>query len=264
MGAADDADAVGEAWRRARARWPGVEVEEAAYRDFVGARAGSVASAGDDLYLACACARGDDAAVRVFEVEHFDVLDAVLRKERRPDLRDELAQRVRLKLFVPREDGARAIASYGGTGPLRRWLRMTCARALVNLLSRHPPETPASDELIADVLGGDADPELEYIKVAYRRDFRAAFTACFAELAERDKALLRDAFREGKSIDVLSAAHGVHRSTVARWIVAAHQSLVIAIRSRLMRELKMSPAEVDSLFQLVFSRMEITLGERVG
>jgi RNA polymerase sigma-70 factor (ECF subfamily) len=264
MGSAVDDDAVGDAWRQARARWPAVQLDEAAYREFVAARAAAGATAGDDLYLACACARGDDAAVKVFEAEYFGVLDAVLRKERRPDLRDELAQRVRLKLFVQREDGARAIASYSGSGPLRRWFRMTCARALINLLSRHPPETPASDELIADVLGGDADPELEYIKVAYRRDFRAAFAACFAELADRDRSLLRDAFREGKSIDVLAVAHGVHRSTVARWIVSAHQSLVTAIRARLMRDQKMSPAEVDSLFQLVFSRMEITLGDRVG
>lgn len=258
-------DAVVAAVARGSARWPDVELDPAAFRAFVAARSSAdLEAAGEDLYLACACAAGDEAAVRAFETEYFDVLDAVLRKERRLDLRDELAQRLRLKLFVPRADGGRAIASYSGSGPLRRWFRMTCARALINMATRRPPEDAASDELIADVLGGDGDPELEYIKTRYRRDFRAAFSACFAELADRERSLLRAAFREGLSIDVLAERHGVHRSTAARWVVSAHQALVKAIRARLMRDLALSSAEVDSLFQLVWSRMEVTLGERVG
>lgn len=253
-----------DAWLRARARWPQIDLDEATYRSFLEARDPSVAAtSGDDLYLACACARGDESAIRAFEETYFDEIDAVLRKERKLNLKDELVQQLRVKLFLARDGRAPAIGSYSGRGPVRRWLRMTSARALINLTTRRGREVPTSDDFIADMLGGDADPELEIIKKTYRRSFQAAFSACFAALDETDKGLLREAFRDGLSIDAMAELHGVHRSTVARWVVRAHRGLVRAIRAKLMAELALSRSEVDSLFQLVFSRMEITLGGRV-
>jgi RNA polymerase sigma-70 factor len=259
----DDAE-LRAAWLRARARWTGVEVDEAKYRTFVDERGGDVANAaGDELYLVCACASGDAAAIRLFEQTYFDEVERILRKERKPELRDELEQQLRMKLFVSRDGRDRAIDSFGGRGPLRRWFRMICARTLINLATRGGPEIPASDEFIADMIGGDSDPELEYIKTTYRRAFREAFDASFAGLDPQSQSLLRAAFRDNLTVDAMGSIHGVHRSTVARWVVRAHRDLVRAIRSRLMTELRMSRSEVDSMFQLIFSRMDITLGERV-
>jgi RNA polymerase sigma-70 factor (ECF subfamily) len=258
----DDAG-VHEAWLLARARWSGVEVSEASYRTFVEERTEDLA-AGDDLYLACACAAGDETAIQAFETTFFDELDVLLRRQRRTDLEDELRQQLRVKLFVARGDRGGAIGAYGGRGPLRRWFRMVAARALLNLVTRGVPETPATDDFLADMIGGGGDPELEYIKQGYRRAFQSAFEACLASLDEQDRTLLRAAFRDGLSVDAMATIHGVHRSTVARWVVKAHRRLVQDLRQRLMADLGIDRSELDSLFHLIFSRMELTLGERTG
>ena len=259
-------DAIHGSWLSAREQWPTVVVGEAAYRAFLAQKAegrelADVAS--DDLYLTCACEAGDSTAIAVFEQTFFGEIEILLRKHRRPDLRDELQQQLRVKLFVPREEGATAIAAYVGRGPLRRWFRMVAARTMLNLLTRGTSETPVADDFLADMLGGDRDPELEYIKQSYRREFKRAFTACLSGLDEQQQSLLRAAFRDGVTVDAMATIHQVHRATVARWVVKAHKNLVKCIRARLMGELGMSPSELQSMFNLIFSRMELTLDARV-
>lgn len=253
-------------WLTARDQWPTIAVDEADYRAFLAHKAegrdlAEVAS--NDLYLTCACEAGDSAAIALFEQTFFGEIEALLRKHRRADLRDELQQQLRVKLFVARDGGATAIAAYAGRGPLRRWFRMVAARTMLNMMTRGPSETPVADDFLADMLGGDRDPELEYIKQSYRREFKRAFTTCLSGMDEQQQSLLRAAFRDGVTVDAMATIHNVHRATVARWVVKAHRNLVKCIRARLMTELGMSPSELESMFNLIFSRMELTLDSRV-
>jgi hypothetical protein len=57
----------------ARAAWPGVHVPEGVFRAYVAARTGDQPLAEDvaaALWLACACGRGDVAALRAFDAAY--------------------------------------------------------------------------------------------------------------------------------------------------------------------------------------------------
>jgi RNA polymerase sigma-70 factor (ECF subfamily) len=62
-------------------------------------------------------------------------------------------------------------------------------------------------------------------------------------LAPRDRMVLRLYLLRGDNIDAIGKIYGVHRATVARWIVAAQRSIVNAVTARMESELGFSPSE---------------------
>src|SRR6185369_1391118 len=67
---------------QARQAWPEVELERDAFTAFVQERLGGLASLadlpGDDLYLVCACGRGDPQAIGAFDRAYLRPLHASL------------------------------------------------------------------------------------------------------------------------------------------------------------------------------------------
>ncbi len=257
------ADPVKAAWSHARRQWHPIEVSEVAFR----ARLASLEASGDpcdlatdDLYLAIACGRGDDEALRAFERAIFGELDVVLRKLRCHDLRDDVGQQLRVKLFVAGSRGRPAIDDYRGQGSLRRWFRMVATRTALNL-RRGKQEQLVDDDFLVDLIGagGVTDPELEMVKHRYREQFRRAYAASFAGLDDRDQQLVRLAFRERMSVDEIGGLFDVHRATAARWVAKAHHRLMRRTRERLVDELGITPSEFESVFKLIVSRLELTL-----
>src|SRR5689334_2851813 len=90
----------------ARRSWPGVKVEREAFAAYVDDR---LDDDGDleklalgDLYLACACARGDDAAIAAFEGAYSaDAQAAFARHHGRGVSGRDLQQLLRDRLFAP-------------------------------------------------------------------------------------------------------------------------------------------------------------------
>ena len=212
-----------------------------------------------DLYLACACAARDEEALRAFETSYFAEADRAIERFRADGLGGDLRQVIREKLFVAAPGATAKIADYSGRGDLRNWLRVACVRTLLNLLARGPREELTSSESLYKVAGGAHDPELEYLKRKYRREFQVAFAAAIAELSVRDRNLLRHGFLDGLSIDEIGAAYGVHRATAARWLGAARLRLLARVRQALTERLHISEDEFDSIIRLVQSNLEITL-----
>jgi RNA polymerase sigma-70 factor (ECF subfamily) len=105
----------------------------------------------------------------------------------------------------------------------------------------------------------DDDPELSYMKAFYRQAFRAAFRAAAETLEVRERTILHQHTIDGLTIDELGAAHGVHRATAARWLQAAREKLVAAVRVEFARRVKVSPRELASVLRLVESRLEVTM-----
>ena len=257
------ADPVTNAWSRARQRWQPIEVSERVFRERLDAFGGDVELADlatDDLYLAIACGRGDAEALRAFEREVFGELDVVVRKLRCQDLRDDVAQELRVKLFVAGPGRRPAIAQFRGQSRLRRWFRMVATRAVLSR-RRGIKDQPVDDGFLADLIdaGAVVDPELEVIKQRYRDEFRRAYAASFAELDERDQQLVRLAFRERMTVDQIGDLFGVHRATAARWVAKAHRRLMKRTRHRLVDQLGITASEFESLFKLIVSRLELTL-----
>ena len=211
-----------------------------------------------DLYLACACARGDAAALRLFDEVLFPQVEAALARVARSARADEVRQMLRHKLFVAEPGKRPKIAEYAGRGALRTWLRVAATRLALDLAAGAAREAPVENDALEFIVGGGADPELEYLKRRYAAEFRAAFADAFAALEARDRSVLRYAFGQGLSIDAIGTIYGVHRATAARWVTSAHEGLVKGLRKTMMARLAVDPSEYASILRLIESRIEVS------
>lgn len=248
----------------ARAAWPGVALDEERFLAWLAARVPEgpepeqklAALAVADLYVACACANGDQQAIAALEARYFRELDHALgRLQAGASLIDDAKQRVRQQLFVGDPPG---IAGYSGSGQLRRWLRVVAVRALHRLRTQGRNEVVVDDDFIAALPAGDADPELQHLKRHYREAFREAFAAAMRMLSVEARLLLRQHFLDGLNIDELAALHRVHRATAARWLAQARETIAAQTRKLLLARLK-GGADFDSILRLVQSQLDLSI-----
>jgi RNA polymerase sigma-70 factor (ECF subfamily) len=252
-------------WRAGKDAWPGVDVTALEYAAYLAEQdaAGDVPPAsrnGRDLYLACACARSDEAAVAAFDAAYLREIERSVRRVPSFNLSfEELRQMVHQKLFVA-EPGARPkITEYSGRGELRTWVRIVATRMALTAATRGSREVPVEMATLAHLVGGSDDPEVAYLKRMYTGEFRAAFEAAFATISPRDRNLLRYAFVEGLTIDGIGALYKVHRATAARWIVKAHGELGAKVKEGLLARLGVDAAEYESILRLLQSQIDLTL-----
>ena len=258
--------ALEAALSRCRAAWPELPLDDAAFVEHLAARVAPPALATahvEDLWLACACASGVPGAVEAFDREHAADVRAVHAQARppRPPL-DELLQVVRAKLFV---GAAPKIADYSGLGPIKSWLRVLGARALVDL-ARAPSarETPRGGDDFLAVPSPDSDPELEYLKRTYQAEMRQAFEESARALSAEERNVLRMHYARGLSIDEIAQATGIHRATAARRIESAREAVLRGTRQRLMQKLRLSRRELESVVRLIESQLHVTMDRVLG
>lgn len=251
----------------ARAAWPDIDVEPAEFAAYLAARvppdtavSGALARLRvTDLYLACACARGQPAALAAFERTCMPTIDQALALMRMPPpLIDEVKQILRRLLLVADGRPPR-IAEFSGRGDLRGWVRVTGAREALRLLERHRREVPLEAGVLERDVPVGQDPELAYLKELYRGEFKAAFAEAMTRLSDRQKNLLGHHYLDGLTLDQVAALYRVHRATVARWLAAARAELLKHTRKALAGRLRIEPAEMDSIIRLIGSRLDLTL-----
>jgi RNA polymerase sigma-70 factor (ECF subfamily) len=218
-----------------------------------------------DLYLACACVRGNDSAVRAFEAHLGPEIDAALRRVRTGDhVRDDARQILRQRLFVGTRQSGPRIAAYSGRGPLRLWLRVTVVRIVLEILDRESREPQADENEILALPAPADDPEIGYLKQLYQREFKESFEAAVASLGDRDRTLLMQYHVDGLTIDELGALYRVHRVTAARWVARARSLLLEATRKELGRRLELSHTEFDRLLRTIWSHLDISIYRLFG
>jgi RNA polymerase sigma-70 factor, ECF subfamily len=256
-------DQPGDALARARARWPRIGVEGRRFAAFLAERGLEASELADerlgDLYLACACAAGDGAAIAELERHYLSLVPSYLAPLRRsPVLVDETLQRLRERLFIA-ADGARPrIEEYSGRGALGAWLRVIAVRLLLDACT--PSALAARSGPLDDVeLATTADPELGYMKTRYLPYFQDAFSAALSTLTARERGLLRFHLVDGLNIAEIGKIYGTHRATVARWIAACRERLLEETRRALGERLRLSAPEVESMIRLLRSSLDVSI-----
>jgi RNA polymerase sigma-70 factor (ECF subfamily) len=261
-----DAAAMRDAVAAARLAWPSVELTAERFLAYLAERlpddrdpaAALRALHVSDLYLACACADGDAAALAAFDADCLGVVDRALpRLGLDADTVDEVKQRLRRALLVP-ERGPPGIVGFGGRGALRSWLRVLAVHEAWDLLRPARGQVDA-DARLAELASAGATPELEYLKRTYRRDFERAFRAAIQTLSARERTLLRQHFLDGVGVNELGALYRVHRATIGRWLERAREAVLSATRSHLMQSLDVPRAEIESILRLVLSQFDLNL-----
>lgn len=211
----------------------------------------------DEVALALACAAGSAKALRHLEREYFPVVERALRRMKLSEaIADEVAQEVRRKLLVG-EDGPPKIVGYAGRGSLRGLLKVTATRTALSLLRREGRVAPG-DQPVVDA-EGEPDPELDFLKERYRGVFRAAFEDAVEKLSPRERNLLRLHFLRKVTLDALATMYGVHRATIVRHLAKIRDDLERATRKGLQRELGAERREVESVMELIQSRLDASV-----
>ena len=247
--------------------WPALAVPADAFAAYVAARIPDGVSPAEavgqmhtsDLYLACACARGDAKAFAAFDERCLGQIDRLLAGMGvDADASAEVKQELRSRVLVG--DGrAPEILDFTGRGDLRSWVRVMAIRQALRRLERARRDVSVEDDELMQRIVAPGNPELDYAKGIYRREFKQAFEAALRELPDRERTVLRQHYIDGLSIDELGRLYRVHRSTAARMLVRARSLVIETTRARMMHDLDVPSQDLDSIMRLIRSQIDISL-----
>ncbi len=257
---------IAELWQLGCDTWPGVELDEATFAKHVKRHCASADQlaklSGADLYLACACARGVEAAHAAFDASILVQVPHFIRHiDPQPSFAAEVAQAVRVRLLMP-GDGEPKIAEYGGLGSLLSFVRVTSVRSALNL-RRGASETKRSnvDESALDALVESNDVDLQLVREQLRGPFREALRDAFKLLPAEQRQAMRLCHAGRYTTDRIGQMMGVHRITVSRWLTAARQFMFSETRRQLRSKLDVADSELDSLIAVMRSQFEASVSE---
>jgi RNA polymerase sigma-70 factor (ECF subfamily) len=249
-----------------RATWPDVVLSDDDFLAYLASRLAPDVPLGialrsacvTDLWLACAVARGDPAALRAFDhhclrgveaaIAHLDGGTALA-----ADVRDAVRERV----LSGTTGGPAKITEYRGRGDLRGWLRVVAVREALDVLRARRREAPLDrDAVLAERLddAGPAD-----MTTAERRVYRDAFASALATLSPRERNLLRQQYLYGATVDELAALYGVHRATAARWVGRVRELVLRRTRRHVGEALRLAGDELDSVMGRIASHLDYSL-----
>lgn len=210
-----------------------------------------------DIYLALACARGDDDAIRCFDAQLGPQLDRAIAKSPTLGLSaPEFRQLVYDRLFVAAPGAAPRIDKYGGQGSLKAWLRVIASRLVIDL-SRRKDRSTASEPELVDRMGSGDDTELEVLRRAYGPALETAFTQALGGLSVRQRNLLRQRYLLEVNAEQLAKMYAVHRSTLFAWLDRARTDLLAGVRLALAQ--RVGADQLESVVGVLGSRLDLSI-----
>jgi len=213
-----------------------------------------------DLYIACACARGEPRALAGFDEQFLGQVGRTWgARHRLADFADEVRQALRVRLLVAEGGSPPRIAGYSGRGPLVAWVSMAATRLGLDLRRRERPGARDEDELTLEARGDD--PELAYLKTRYAAELKEALESTLTALTARTANVLRLHYQEGMTVDAIGTMYRVSGRTVQRWLAEARRTILAETRRLLSERLGLTDSRLDSLIGLVRSRLDISLSQ---
>jgi len=212
----------------------------------------------DAVLLCLACARGDAAALRVFEQTYGNTIrQAITRIGAEPAFVDEVTAGFLDRLLVgppPR------IAGYSGRGELAAWLGVSASRAALDAkrAAKRLRELELNDGLAA---AASMSPESQVFCREHARDAIGALERAFHCLGAFQRALLRLYYVDGLTADQIGDQRGVHRVTVARWLQKARRAIDRLVHAELSKRCRLRDEEIASLISGTRSHLEERLRE---
>ena len=184
----------------------------------------------DDLVLARACARGNEAAwdvfVRTYREKLYRAARAVAPVE---SAARELADSVYADLFGTRvdKDGRRVskLESYVGRGSLEGWLRMVLVQEYVNRFRAERRFVGFVEAIDCRPRGEDAAPE--------NARLASATDAALAALSSEERFLLAAYYLDGRTLAEMGCMLCVHESTISRRL----EKILAGLRKKIVRKL---------------------------
>jgi RNA polymerase sigma-70 factor len=245
----------------------------------------------DDLFIALACADGNERAWWEFDQQYRGYLERLARHLAKTDVdAQEVVDSVYVELYGTRfVDGERVskFATYSGRGSLRGWLRTVIWHTLVDL-HRASHDEVSLDEMtenigeggvhanLAQPMPGGEDEAVDQIaRNRYRTATFKSLEAAFANLDEHEKLLLlyyhveqlklreiarlvenegsplRRWFQRKAQSRPESTSGRIHESTVMRWLDKSYSKILQLFRTELVSTHDLNDAEIEICLNLV-------------
>lgn len=227
----------------------------------------------DDLFMALACANGNERAWWEFDQQHRSYLERVARHLAKTEVdAQEVIDHVYVELYGTRVvDGERVskFSTYSGRGSLRGWLRTVIWHSLVDL-HRASHDEVSLDEMTENVGEGAAhanfaetapdgeDQMMDHLaRERYRKSTVDAISSAFGSLDDHEKLLLlyyhvenlklreiarmaesatsplRGWFQRKSSTREKDPSSRIHESTIMRWLEKSYGKVLQSFRTEL-------------------------------
>ena len=252
----------------------------------------------DDLFMALACANGNERAWWEFHQQHRSYLERVARHLAKTDVdAQEVIDCVYVELYGTRVvDGARVskFATYSGRGSLRGWLRTVIWHSLVDL-HRASHDEVSLDEMTETI--GEASTHANFAAVPvsgesamvegiardrYRQATVSSIETAFssledhekllllyyhveqlklreiARLVENESSILQSWFQRKIQSRELNPGGRIHESTIMRWLDKSYAKVLQHFKAELKAAHGLSTEEIEICLDL--ATQDLTTG----
>ena len=226
----------------------------------------------DDLCLAAACAKGDDAAWEHFFREYRSYLVSVARTMTQDaGAAEQLADSTFAELYGLRESGGARVSKfsfYSGRGSLRGWLRAVVFqlsadlhRQSSRLVQTEEPEEMDRMAHAAEKIDRRTAPDLDYVSQRYREAVAQSLRRAIADLEPRERLLLAYYYYDEMTLREIGHLFDVHEATISRWLAKVQKRVRKLVEKGLARDHRFNRREIAEAIQLAAEQMDLTVGD---
>lgn len=221
-----------------------------------------------ELYLASACANGDEAAWEIFREQYQPAIRrTALRALGNAAEAEELAHTLLTDLFMPGRPGAakgdNKIGQYHGMGSLEGWIKVVIHRLAIDRfrlqqrnLSLEELEVEPSSAAPADRSEHSVEQfETERASHMVSRSLARALD----QLTTQEKLLLNLYYLQNVNLKEIGTWLHVHESTASRWLDRLKARLRKSMSKQLQQEFGVKKAEISYVMEQAKSQVEIDL-----
>jgi RNA polymerase sigma-70 factor len=244
----------------------------------------------DDLFMALACANGNERAWWEFDQQHRSYMERVARHLAKTEIdAQEVIDQVYVELYGTKVvDGERLskFSTYSGRGSLRGWLRTVIWHSLVDL-HRAGHDEVSLDELTETVgegaaqagfaeppSGGEDEMVDQITRDKYRNATLSAIGTAFSSLEPHEKLLLLYYHAEGMKLREIARlvenegsplrgwfqrksatrekdpSSRIHESTIMRWLEKSYARVLDVFKNELSSKHNLRSEEIDICMNL--------------
>jgi RNA polymerase sigma-70 factor (ECF subfamily) len=226
----------------------------------------------EDLCLATACARGDEAAWEDFFRDYRSYLVNIARTMTQDaSAAEQLADSTFAELYGLRESGGARVSKfsfYSGRGSLRGWLRAVVFQLSADLhrqTSRFVQTEEAEDmdrlARAAEHQPNVASSEMEFVRQRYRAGVADGLRRAIGELEGRERLLLAYYYYDEMTLREIGQLFHVHEATISRWLTKVQKRIRKLVEKSLTRDHKFNRREVSEAIELAAEEMNANVRE---
>lgn len=223
----------------------------------------------DDLFLAVACAKGDESAWEDFFRDYRGYLVSIARTVTQDQgAAEQLADSTFAELYGLRESGGARVSKfsfYSGRGSLRGWLRAVVYQLSADLYRKTGRfvQTEEADDLERVPVPAAArdSGEVEFVGRQYEAAISESLKKAISQLDSRDRLLFAHYYYDEMTLREIGKLFGVHEATVCRWLAKAQKRTRKLVEKLLSTDHKFNRRQVSEALQVAADRADISIGD---